>query len=272
MGVQYSPAMPGFVRLAPRLNIVPSLAFGSTARCVYPSGSLSASGFSPSAFDIGLQRSTFASALTPPEITHLREADLPAVADALSRAFQNDPLQVYTLPDPAERALLSPPLFAAALRYGLLFGEVLTNVGPPAGAAIWLGPDAWKITPERAGAAGFDRLPDEMGTDAADRFFSALSVAEQYHHTAMPPKHWYVMVVGVAPEAQGTGLGRALLQPFIDRAAAAGLPCYLETANQSNISFYERLGFSRIAELTEPRSGLRFWTFRRDALKLDQQK
>ena len=206
-----------------------------------------------------------------PEITHRREADLPVAAAALSRAFQQDPLQVYTLPDPAERAARSPALFAAALRYGLLFGEVLTNTGTPAGAAIWLGPDAWEITPERANAAGFDRLPDEIGSDAADRFFSALAVGEQYHRTAIPPQHWYVLVVGVAHEAQGTGLGRALLQPIIDRTAAAGLPCYLETANQSNIRFYERLGFTCIAELTEPRSGLHFWTFCREP-KRDGQK
>ena len=199
---------------------------------------------------------------TPYEIVPLREADLPLAAAALARAFHDDPLQIYTLPDPAERAALSPALFAAALRYGLLFGEVITTARAPVGAAIWLGPDGWDITPERAAAAGFDRLGGEIGEDATERFFSALAAGEPYHRSAVPPAHWYVMVVGIAPEAQGKGLGRALLQPMIDRADAAGEPCYLETANPANVTFYERLGFDRVAEIVEPRSGLRFWTFR----------
>ena len=35
-------------------------------------------------------------------------------------------------------------------------------------------------------------------------------------HRDVPLAHWYVMVVGVAPEAQGTGIGQALLRPMID--------------------------------------------------------
>ncbi len=75
----------------------------------------------------------------------------------------------------------------------------------------------------------------------------------------------YVMVVGVSPGAQGSGLGRALLQPIIDRADAAGQPCYLETAQPKNIHFYEHLGFRRVIEIREPTSGLQLWTFRRDS-------
>lgn len=199
------------------------------------------------------------------EIARLREADLPAAAEMLSRAFYHDPLQIHTLPDADERATRSPALFAAALRYGLLFGEVLTNAGgPPAGVAIWIGPDAWDITPERAAAAGFDQLPHSLGPEATDRFFTALAAAEPYHRRDVRADHWWVMVLGVAPEAQGTGLARALMQPVMDRAAAAGQQCYLETANPRNIGFYEHLGFERVAELVAEPSGIRFWTFRRE--------
>ena len=199
-----------------------------------------------------------------PDIVSLREADLPAAAAGLSRAFYHDPLQIYTLPDPAERAGRSPPLFEAALRSGLLFGEVLTTAGAPLGAAIWLGPDAWDITDERAAQAGFDRLPGEMGADATERFFSVLSAAEEHHRRDVRHDHWYVMVLGVTPEAQGNGLARALLEPGMRRAQAAGQQCYLETANPANIPFYERMGFDRVTEIEHPPSGLQLWTFRRN--------
>ena len=198
------------------------------------------------------------------EITRLPEAHLGAAAEMLSRAFYNDPLQIHTLPDPDDRRELSPALFSAALRYGHLFGEILTNAdGPPAGVAIWVGPDAWDITPERAAAAGFDQLPHTLGAGATERFFTALAAGDVAHRRDVRPDHWWVMVLGVAPEAQGTGLARALLQPVMDRADAAGQQCYLETANPANITFYEHLGFTRIVDLVAEPSGVRFWTFRR---------
>ena len=200
-----------------------------------------------------------------PPIVALRERDLLAAAAALARAFQDDPLQTYVFPDPAERVARSPGHFAPLLRYGLKFGEVLTTAGSPAGAAVWLGPDAWEVTAERAAAAGLDELPIAIGAAAAERFFSVLAVVDPYHHRDVPSAHWYVMVVGVAPEARGSGVGRALLQPMIDRAEAAGQPCYLETAQPNNVSFYEHLGFRRLVETVEPQSGLRLWTFRRDS-------
>jgi len=42
--------------------------------------------------------------MTLPKIGALREGDLPAAAAVLSRAFRDDPLQPYVLPDPVERA------------------------------------------------------------------------------------------------------------------------------------------------------------------------
>jgi hypothetical protein len=62
-----------------------------------------------------------------PTIVRLAEQDVSAAAAALARAFQDDPLQTYVFPDPVERAARSPAHFAPLLRYGLLFGEVLTT-------------------------------------------------------------------------------------------------------------------------------------------------
>jgi ribosomal protein S18 acetylase RimI-like enzyme len=197
-------------------------------------------------------------------IVPLSEENLGAAAQSLALAFQDDPLQAYVFPDPAERAKRSPAHFAPLLRYGLLFGEILTTQGRPLGAAVWLPPETWQVTPERASAAGFDDLPNILGEEAAERFFSVLGAIDPYHHKDVPPEHWYVMVVGVSPEARGQGLGRALLEPIMNRADATGLPCYLETAQPDNVAFYEYLGFKKVVEIVEPQSGLQLWTFRRD--------
>ena len=201
--------------------------------------------------------------MTVPNIVPLREENLSAAAEALARAFHNDPLQAYVFPDPIERAIRSPAHFAPILRYGLLFGEVLTTEGKPLGASVWIPPGEWELMPQRASEAGLNDLPEAIGEEAAGRFFSALAAVEPYHRDI--PPHWYLTVVGVSPEGRGQGLGRALIQPILDRAEAAGLPSYLETSQPDNVSFYERLGFEQVVDMVEPQSGLRFWTFRRDA-------
>jgi ribosomal protein S18 acetylase RimI-like enzyme len=203
--------------------------------------------------------------MTIPNIVPLREENLGATAEALARAFHGDPLQSYVFPDPAERAARSPEHFAPALRYGLLFGEVLTTEGTPLGASVWFPPGGWEITPERAAKAGLDDLPRAIGAGPAERFLSVLGAVESYHRDV--PPHWYLMIVGVSPEGRGRGLGRALIQPVMDRADAAGLPCYLETVQPANVSFYEHLGFKQVVDVIEPQSGLRLWTFRRDPLR-----
>lgn len=200
-----------------------------------------------------------------PAVVKLRNEDLARAAAALGAAFQDDPLMTWTLPDRDERARLAAAHFEPVLRYGLMFGEVWTTADRPLGAAVWLKPDDWEVTPERASASGLDRMGDLIGHAAADRFFSVMGALEPCHHRDVDSSHWYVMVVGLAPEARGKGLGRALLEPVMRRADAEGRPCYLETSNPTNVAFYERLGFRVITEMQDQTSGLRLWTFRREA-------
>ena len=202
--------------------------------------------------------------MTSSAVVHLKKEDLSKAAASLARAFQDDPLQTYVFPDPAERVARSPAHFAPLLEYGLRFGTVLTTAGEPRGAAVWLPPGRTQITDERASEAGLDKLPELLGAEAASRFFAALAAVEPFHSTDVPVDHWYVLVVGVEPTAQGQGFGRALLAPILQQADRDRLPCYLETAQPRNVGFYQHLGFRVVRDVAAPDSGLRMWTFRRD--------
>lgn len=61
--------------------------------------------------------------------------------------------------------------------------------------------------------------------------------------THAPGPHWYLPLLGVRPESQGKGLGRAVLRRVFDDADRAGVPVYLETATAPNVALYERLSF-----------------------------
>ncbi len=196
-------------------------------------------------------------------IAKMKEDQVSAAAKALSNAFHADPLQSYTFPDEDDRRKFSPHHFSAALNYGLKFGEVYVT-DDVAGASIWLKPGETDITPERGAEIGFDELPEKLGAEAFGRFFTALEFMEGYHKRDMTEPHWYTMVLGVDPAFQGKGLGRALLEPVLERARADKVPVYLETAQPANVSFYKNMGFEVLRELTEPSSGLPVWTFRFD--------
>ncbi|MGQ0732176.1 MAG: GNAT family N-acetyltransferase [Acidobacteriota bacterium] len=201
-----------------------------------------------------------------PAIVPLEAGRLPEAADALARAFLADPLMAHAMPDQAVRVARTPTFFAAHLRYGLLFGEVWTTAEVPVGAAIWLPPGGWEVTPERAEASGLD-LGALLGEEAAARFLQVMGVVEPFHRSDVPADHWYLMILGVAPEAQRRGLGRALVEPVMSRADAAGQSCYVETEQPANVPFYTHLGFRVVRELLDADSGLRLWTFRRDAAR-----
>ncbi len=196
------------------------------------------------------------------QVVHLAEPRLNEAAQTLSLAFHDDPLQSYTFPDPDQRRQLSPSHFSAILRYGLLAGDVLTGVEHGSGVVAWIPPGV-EETPEMAESAGLTRLPKAIGAGPAGRFSRVIDYAERLHHRDMTRPHWYVMVLGVAPAFQGRGYGRALLQPVLDRADIDGLPCYLETTQPKNVTFYQHLGFDMLVDDVEPESGLRMWTFRR---------
>ncbi len=104
----------------------------------------------------------------------------------------------------------------------------------------------------------------EMSEAARARFGAVMATWGELHGRDMPMPHWYLMILGVDPPRHGQGVGGALLAPMLARADAEGLPCYLETAKNRNVRFYQKHGFRVLVEDTMSENGFRFWTMRRD--------
>jgi len=57
-------------------------------------------------------------------------------------------------------------------------------------------------------------------------------------------RHWHIGPIGVDPDLQGRGVGRALLGSFLTMADEQRSPAYLETDVDRNVALYERFGFT----------------------------
>ena len=75
---------------------------------------------------------------------------------------------------------------------------------------------------------------------------------------------WYLDRVGVDPSRRGAGLGKALVQYGLDRAAAVGQRAFLETATERNVGLYTSLGFRVVDQGSVPGGGPNIWFLRWD--------
>lgn len=62
--------------------------------------------------------------------------------------------------------------------------------------------------------------------------------------------YWFCNIVTVLPEAQGKGVGRALVEEVLAKCDRDGLDAYLESSKKvPNIAIYEKFGFELAREM-----------------------
>jgi GNAT superfamily N-acetyltransferase len=202
--------------------------------------------------------------LTPGPAGEIRTAgldDASELADVLARAFDDDPGFRHVLPDDRDRTERLRIFFETELRgIALPRGLVWTTEGL-AGAAVWAPPDAWRVPV----TATLREIPPMLRVFGG-RLPLALRcrLRMDARHPKTPP-HWYLAVMGVAPEWQGRGLGTALMQPGLAAIDADAVPAYLESSTPRSRALYERNGFAVTGELNLPAGGPPVWQMWRES-------
>lgn len=202
--------------------------------------------------------------MTETEAIQLAAPQIKQAAEVLARAFYEDPMMMFIFPDDARRARLLPWYMGVWIRYGRMYGEVTTTEGKVEGAAVWFPPETFQVTPLRIIRAGIIVMPLRLGPAAFGRFMRIANCLEELQKRDVPPRHLYLLSLGVDPLRQGHGVGTALLQPVLACADAESCPCYLETTKDRNVRFYEKHGFEVASEGDLPRGGPHFWTMKRE--------
>jgi GNAT superfamily N-acetyltransferase len=186
-------------------------------------------------------------------------ADVPQLARALARAFQDDPVARWSCPPDAARPRMLERFYRTRLRQLLAEDEVWTEPGL-AGAALWAPPQRWRTTLLEDLQMGRSMLTPRL-LARMPLVFGGFIVQLERRHPRTP--HWYLAILGTEPSAQGRGIGSSVLAPVLERCDADGVGAYLESSKERNIAFYARHGFRVTDELRLPR-GPRMWAMWRD--------
>lgn len=199
-------------------------------------------------------------------LTRIRvgSADVARVAALLARAFDDDPLMRYAIPDARLRHRLLPWIIGLNVRDGCRYGAVYATPDFE-GAAVWFPPGRAQRTPWRMLRAGMAAAPLRVNWSILRRLARAEARAQRLHDRYAPTSHWYLAQIGVEPAHQRQGIASRLLQPMLAHLDAQGLPGYLETENAANIGFYERHGFQVVAEDASLLAGMHIWAMLRAA-------
>jgi GNAT superfamily N-acetyltransferase len=153
-------------------------------------------------------------------------ADRDAAVGTFVAAFAKDPAVRWFFPDEdtyeADAAAMAGHLFDQRVGHGTVW---VADGG--AAIAMW--------DPPRSPAGDGVEHPPQTG-----RFGQYQAVV----HTKMPKiPHWYLGVLATHPDHWGRRLGRSVMAAGLERAAADGLPAYLETSNPRNVDVYRSAGF-----------------------------
>jgi GNAT superfamily N-acetyltransferase len=179
-----------------------------------------------------------------------------------ARAFLDDPLFTFAMPDRKHRLAGAEWALTANVRYGLAHGVVHTLASVEA-LAVWMPPEHPTMRLWPMLRAGFAAAPWRLGLRGLLRFARFSSVKENLQARIMHEQpHWYLMLIAVEPSRQHRGFGGRVLEPIFGRAEAAGQPCYLETTREANLAFFEKHGFTTAAQGEVPH-GPPVWGMRR---------
>lgn len=189
------------------------------------------------------------------EIVQLGAQHRDRAVATLAAAFHDDPAMTFMLPHRNSRARRLHRLIGWMVDQHLRLGLVL---GTPDVSAVTL----WR-------EPGMVHYHEPLWYPGALRFIPIFgrhlprALRTEAGIGAQVPKGeawFYLKMAGVHPDRQGKGLGGAAIRAGLARAAARGVPSVLETATQSNVGLYQRLGYRVLSEWDVAGGGPHFWT------------
>lgn len=172
-----------------------------------------------------------------------KRGDRSAAADVLRDALTDDPGWGHVIADRERRRTVLRAVVAVAVADAGEHVRVAERDGRIVGVAVWQPPGRYPMSTGRQLRAVPQLLPLIRLRDdgrAAQRLGDALDSV----FPAEPVR--YLQALGVAPAAQGSGVGSALVAEGLVTADAGGETVYLETGKEQNVAYYRSRGFQLV--------------------------
>ena len=199
------------------------------------------------------------------DVDRMQASDEPAVIAALARAFYDDPLFGFFVPNLLKQMKGLIAFMSSGVKDARPFNEVWVAHadGAVAGAAVWLPPGGYPRSPRRELMTYVRTLPTFVQCGKRiGRSIALLGAVDKAHHEVHGP-HFYLAILGSDPQFQRTGAGTAVLAPVLERCDTEGLPAYLETQKEENIAYYARHRFELVQKV-EVNGCPPIWTLQRE--------
>ena len=159
-------------------------------------------------------------------------------AQAAAAGFFDNEIWAWILRRDWQRRRVLPRHYRAMISRVYMPRDAAWTTPDTLGAALWFPPGAMRLSGGEQFAEVASLLPEGLDCFRRAKRWEGLISA---NHPSRP--HWYLQTLSVAPEAQRSGVGTALIAPGLERADAAGMPAYLETQREANVPYYRRFGF-----------------------------
>lgn len=196
-------------------------------------------------------------------ICRLTEDQIKPASKVYSRAFQDDPGFIYSIPDSFERENKLHYLYEFVIRYGFSYGEVYATSPNLEGVATWLPYWESETSLERQNRCGLREIPSKMGIEFVIKFMPIENYYSSLHKRHANFPHTYLYSVAVDPFYQGKGFASILLRAKFAEIDKQKLPCYLETFTEKDASIYQHFGFEVIEEGIIPGTKVPIWAMLR---------
>lgn len=173
------------------------------------------------------------------ELRSATRGDVGILSDALAGAFYEDPIWAWLMPDGRNRRARLRRFYRVELVHVALSRGRAWTTEDLCGAAISTPPGSWRVPPRAMALQAICGL-------SLRRAARLLPMVEG-RHPRFP--HYYFPHIGVAPHAQGNGLGTVLIGRTLERCDRECCHAYLEASSERSAALYERLGFRVVEEL-----------------------
>jgi GNAT superfamily N-acetyltransferase len=188
--------------------------------------------------------------------------------EVITASFFDYPMFTFYFPDPKRRARNLVWYLGNVVKCALRYGEVYTT-SDFAGVAFTLPPGHTKISQLEYIQNGFLPSIFKLGFRNFVRSQACEEFVANTHEDIMRGRpHYYLWGLAIEPSQKRKGVGTALMQPILRKADAEKLPIYLETHDENNVKYYQRMGFTLARADKITKYGLPIWCMLREPAAL----